>query len=90
MPVERLLVTEFPSWLDTAIVDNKIPTVAERKFGAELSAASQARAEWLIDKGLVYRDPAGRVTPKANTLDTLHERSWAVLSRRLEGELDQV
>ncbi len=64
--------------------------MAERKFGAELAAAFRARADWLIAQGHAYRDPAGRVTPKANTLDTLNERGWASLARRLEGELDQV
>ena len=89
-PVERLPDCEFATWLDTAIVDNKIPSMAERKFGAELSAAFRTRTEWLIVQGHAYRDPAGRVTPKANALDTLNERGWAALARRLEGELDQV
>jgi len=89
-PVERLPDTELPTWLDKAIVENKRPSMAERRFGAELSAAFQARADWLIAQGHAYRDPAGRVTPKANTLDTLNERGWAALDRRLERELDQV
>ncbi len=89
-PVERLPDAELPTWLDKAIVDNKRPSMAERKFGAELSAAFRARADWLITQGHAYRDPAGRVTPKANTLDTLNERGWSSLARRLEGELDQV
>ena len=89
-PIERLPDAELPTWLDKAIVENKLPTMADRKFGAELSAAFRARADWLIAQGHAYRDPAGRVTPKANTLDTLNERVWAALGRRLEGELDQV
>jgi len=89
-PVERLPDAELPTWLDKAIVENKRPAMADRKFGAELSAAFQARADWLIAQGHAYRNPAGRVTPKANTLDTLNERGWAALGRQLEGELDQV
>ena len=64
--------------------------MAERKFGAELSAAFRARAVWLVGNGHAYRDPAGRVTPKANMLDKLNERGWAIAGRRLEAELDQV
>ena len=89
-PVERLPEAELPTWLDKPIVDNKLPSMAERKFGAELSAAFRASADWLIAQGQAYRDSAGRVTPKANTLDTLNQRSWATLGRRLEGELDLV
>lgn len=89
-PVERLPDADLPTWLDAAIVESKQPMMAERKFGAELSAAFRARAEWLIEQGHAYRDPAGRVTPKANTLDTLNQRGWAALGRRLEGDLDQV
>jgi Protein of unknown function (DUF3363) len=89
-PFERLPEAELPAWLDKAIVENKRPAMAERQFGAELFAAFRARADWLVDNGHAYRDPSGRVTPKANTLDTLNERGSANLARRLEGELDQV
>ena len=89
-PVERLPDAELPTWLDKAIVENKRPSMVERKFGAELSAVFRARADWLVAHGHAYRDPAGRVTPKANTLETLNERGWTALGRRLEAELNQV
>ncbi len=89
-PVEHLPAAEALTWLDTAIVDNKVPVLAERKFGAELTAAFRSRADCLVDNGHAYRDPAGRVTPKANMLDKLNERGWAATGRRLESVLDQV
>ena len=51
-PVERLPDAELLTWLDEAIIDNKRPSMAERKFGAGLSAAFRARADWLITRGV--------------------------------------
>ncbi len=88
--VDRLPEAEALTWLDTAITENKLPAMAERNFSAELSAAFRARADWLIAQEYAYRDPAGRVTPKANMQGKLNERGWAAVGRRLEVELDQV
>ncbi len=88
--VDRLPEAAALTWLDKAIAENKVPAMAERNFGVELSAAFRARADWLIAQDHAYRDPAGRVTPKANMQGKLTERGWAAVGRRLEAELDQV
>ena len=90
LDVDRLPEAVALTWLDTAIAENKVPAMAERNFGAELSAAFRARADWLVAQNHTYRDAAGRVTPKANMLGKLNERGWAAVGRRLEDELDQV
>ena len=88
--VDRLPEAKALTWLDTAIANNKVPTMAERNFGAELSAAFRARTDWLIAQDHAYRDPAGRLTLKANMLNKLNAQGWAATGRRLEAELDQV
>ena len=88
--IDRLPEAVALTWLDKAMAENKVPAMAGRKFGAELFAAFQARADWLITQGHAYRDPAGRVTPNANLQGKLNERGWATVGRRLEAELDQV
>jgi len=83
--LDELPGTVGATWLDRQLVAKVPETIASTGLGSEVSAALQARRQWLLEQGLA-REQGGRNAYARNLLQTLERRELAEVSIRIAGE----
>lgn len=89
-PLERLPDAQAATWLDKAIVEDKIPVLSERGFGAQVATALGRRADWLAANGHAIIERPGTVTPNLGMLRDLDRLAESRLASQLSEQLDRV
>lgn len=85
LPIEQQVTAEGATWLDRRLLDREPKPLAASGFGAEVSAALQARTEHLIGDGLARRQ-GQRVIFVGGLLETLRRRELDVAAARTSAE----
>lgn len=83
-PVARQIAAEAPTWLDRTLVDQGVDAYRDAGFGREANGALRRRLQWLVDQGLVERDPGA--IPTADILRSLARREVGAAARSIEKE----
>jgi type IV secretory pathway VirD2 relaxase len=85
LALDRQVAAEGATWLDRLRVDPNRPAFGAG-FGAEVAAAYEKRADWLVAQGLADRTSDGDVRPRPQLLARLSARELSAAAARLSAE----
>lgn len=82
--VSHQITAEAPTWLDRTLVDRGIDAYRDSGFGRDANAALRRRLQWLVEQGMIDREPGA--TLSSATLQTLARRELLNAARGIEKE----
>jgi type IV secretory pathway VirD2 relaxase len=86
LPLDRQVGSDGATWLDRQLVGGETHPLRDAGFGRDVREALKRRQQWLIAEGLAQEEQ-GRVTFRANLLETLRRRELSRVAGQLSGEL---
>ncbi|MBZ9803409.1 relaxase/mobilization nuclease domain-containing protein [Mesorhizobium sp. ES1-6] len=85
LDIERQVTATGATWLDRQAIAREPVALGGGGFGAEVRAAMDRRAEYLIEQGFAERQ-GGRLIFTRNLIDSLRKREIEALGEKLAGE----
>jgi type IV secretory pathway VirD2 relaxase len=86
LPLDRQVGSDGATWLDRQLVGVESHLLRDAGFGRDVREALERRRQWLIAEGLAQEEQ-GRLTFRANLLETLRRRELNRAAGQLSNEL---